>query len=99
MTQLVYMVILDFIESNQEQFAEFCGDESIAWANHKEFKEWLEKRDKSDAKILYELKAKNERLEKEADWLAQAAANNGWHEVRVSPAFMREQARKAVEAV
>lgn len=97
MTQLVYMVILDFIESNQEQFAEFCGDESIAWANHNEFKEWLEKRDKSDAKILYELKAKNERLEKEADWLAQAAANNGWHGVRVSPAFMREQAKKAVE--
>lgn len=71
MTQLVYMVILDFIESNQEQFANFCGDESIAWANHNEFKQWLEQRDKSDAKILYELKAKNERLEKEADWLAE----------------------------
>lgn len=40
-----------------------------------------------------------ERLEREADWLAQAAANNGWHGVRVSPAFMREQAKKAVEAV
>ena len=39
-----------------------------------------------------------ERLEREADWLAQAAANNGWHGVRVSPAFMREQAKKAVEA-
>ena len=38
-----------------------------------------------------------ERLEREADWLVQAAANNGWHETRVSPAFMREQARKAVE--
>lgn len=75
MTQLVYMVILDFIESNQEQFAEFCGDDSIAWANHNEFKEWLEERDKSDAKILYELKANNERLEKEADWLAYMLAN------------------------
>lgn len=37
------------------------------------------------------------RLEKEADWLAQCAANDGWHGVRVSREFMREQARKAVE--
>lgn len=75
MTRLVYMVILDFIESNQEQFAEFCGDESIAWANHNEFKAWLEARDKSDAKILYELKAENERLNKEAHWLALHLSN------------------------
>lgn len=39
------------------------------------------------------------RLEKEADWLAQCAANDGWHGVRVSREFMREQARKAVEEV
>lgn len=44
-----------------------------------------------------QVKARLERLEKEADWLAQAAANDGWHGIRVSPAFMREQARKAVE--
>ena len=46
---------------------------------------------------ILRLRAEVKRLEREADWLAQAAANNGWHEVRVSPAFMREQARKAVE--
>lgn len=44
------------------------------------------------------LRAEVKRLEREADWLAQAAANNGWQELRVSPAFMREQAKKAVEA-
>ncbi len=37
------------------------------------------------------------RLKKEADWLAQYAANGGWHGVRVSREFMREQARKTVE--
>lgn len=49
--------------------------------------------------ITGELRSEVARLNREADWLAQAAANNGWHGVRVSPAFMREQARKAVEAV
>lgn len=48
--------------------------------------------------IMAELRAEAERLEREAQWLAQAAANNGWQGVRVSPAFIREQARKAVEA-
>lgn len=70
MTQGVYMVILEFIQSHQKEFAEFCGDESIAWDNYSDFKKWLEERDKSDAELLYKLNAKNERLEKEADWLA-----------------------------
>lgn len=38
-----------------------------------------------------------ERLEKEADWLATAAANAGWYGRRVSPEDWREAARKAVE--
>lgn len=46
---------------------------------------------------IAELEARISCLEREADWLAQAAANNGWHGVRVSPAFMREQARQAGE--
>lgn len=29
------------------------------------------------------------------EWLAKAAANGGWHGMRVSPAFMREKAEKA----
>lgn len=46
---------------------------------------------------LRQLRETNARLEKEADWLAQSAANNGWHGVRVSPSFMHEKARRAVE--
>lgn len=38
------------------------------------------------------------RLEKEIDWLAQAAANCEWMGRRVSPKFMREAARRAVES-
>lgn len=34
-------------------------------------------------------------LEKEAEWLAQAAANAAWHDMRVSAADMREKARQA----
>lgn len=46
---------------------------------------------------LERLRADVARLEKEADWLAQCAANDGWHGVRVSPDFIRAEARKAVE--
>lgn len=49
-----------------------------------------------DNEIL-RLRAEMERLEKEADWLARAASNNGWHGERVSPEWMRQVARKAVE--
>lgn len=42
---------------------------------------------------------KAKRLEKEIDWLAQAAANCEWMGRRVSPKFMREAARRAVEEV
>lgn len=44
---------------------------------------------------LQRLQAENARLEREADWLAAAAANNGWEGRRVSPEDMREAARKA----
>lgn len=37
------------------------------------------------------------RLEKEADWLAQTAANSGWEGYRTGPERMRDRARKAVE--
>ena len=37
------------------------------------------------------------RLDKEADWLAQTAANSGWEGYRTCPERMRERARKAVE--
>lgn len=50
----------------------------------------------ADIDEILRLRAEVERLEREADWLAKSAANAGWHCVRVSPAFMREQARKAV---
>lgn len=46
-----------------------------------------------------QVKAKLERLEKEADWLAQSAANAGWDGRRVSLKDMREAARRAVEEV
>ena len=42
------------------------------------------------------LRMENVRLEKEADWLAQSAANNGWHNIRVSSDFLRERACEAV---
>lgn len=35
----------------------------------------MEERDKSDAKILYDLKAKNEQLEKELNWFANMQAH------------------------
>lgn len=44
---------------------------------------------------LLRLREENARLRKEADWLAQSVANNGW----ISPEDMREAARKAVEEV
>lgn len=44
------------------------------------------------------LEADRARLEREAQWLARSAANNGWNGVRVSPEFMRDQARQAVSA-
>ena len=37
------------------------------------------------------------RLDKEADWLAQTAANSGWEGYRTGPERMRDRARKAVE--
>lgn len=43
------------------------------------------------------VRQKMERLEKESDWLAQCAANDGWHGVRVSREFMRDEARRAVD--
>lgn len=46
---------------------------------------------------LLRLRKQVKRLEKEIDWLAQAAANCEWMGRRVSPKFMREAARKAVE--
>ena len=46
---------------------------------------------------LIELAERSFRFDREADWLAQSAANNGWYGVRVSPAFMREKAREDVE--
>lgn len=49
-------------------------------------------------KVRRALEAENARLEREAEWLARSAANNGWNGVRVSPEFMRDQARKAVSA-
>lgn len=54
MTQGAYMVILEFIRSHQKEFAEFCGDESIAWDNYSEFVKWLLERDKYDAKMVRE---------------------------------------------
>lgn len=51
----------------------------------------------ADIDEILRLRAEVERLEKETHWLATAAANNGWHGVRVSPEWMREAARKAVE--
>lgn len=48
-------------------------------------------------KTACELGVKIKKLEAEADWLAQAAANAGWHGNRVSAKDMREMARKAVE--
>lgn len=51
----------------------------------------------ADIDEILRLRAEMERVEKEADWLATAAANNGWHGERVSPEWMRETARKAVE--
>lgn len=42
-------------------------------------------------------KKKREQLEKEADWLAQAAANGGMNGWRVSAELYREKARQAVE--
>lgn len=51
----------------------------------------------TDIDEILRLRAEVARLEKEADWLAQCVANDGWHGVRVSREFMREQARKAVE--
>ena len=49
--------------------------------------------DEADQRV----KAKLEHSEEEANWLATAAANAGWHGMRVSPERMREAARKAVE--
>lgn len=49
-----------------------------------------------DNEIL-RLRAEMERLEKEANWLARAASNNRWIGARVSPEWMRDAARKAVE--
>lgn len=46
---------------------------------------------------LLRQREENGRLEKEADWLAQSAANCGWMGRRVSPEDMREAARRAVE--
>lgn len=37
------------------------------------------------------------RLDKEADWLDQTAANSGWEGYRTGPERMRERASKAVE--
>lgn len=51
----------------------------------------------TDINEILRLRAEVERLEKEADWLAQCVANDGWHGVRVSPAFMRKEAQRAVE--
>lgn len=45
------------------------------------------------------LEEKLSRLEREADFLAQYAANESWYGMRVSAAFMREKARKAVEGI
>ena len=42
-----------------------------------------------------ELVARIRELEAQRDWLAQAAANAGWHGVRVGKEYMIEQARMA----
>lgn len=47
--------------------------------------------------VLPELVQRIEQLEKENVWLSRAAANSGWHGVRVSPDFMQKQARVAVK--
>ena len=51
----------------------------------------------ADIDEILRLRADVARLEREADWLAQAAANNGWGGRRVSAGYMREAARQAVE--
>lgn len=45
---------------------------------------------------LKQLREKNARLEKEADYLALCAANNGFEGLRVSPAWMRQEAHRVV---
>lgn len=42
-----------------------------------------------------ELVARIRELESQRDWLAQTAANDGWHGVRVGKEYMIEQARMA----
>lgn len=51
----------------------------------------------ADIDEILRLREEMERLEKEANWLARAASNNGWIGARISPEWMRDAARKAVE--
>lgn len=47
---------------------------------------------KEDTTSLHKEIARQELI---IEWLAKAAANSGWHGLRVSPAFMREKAEEA----
>ena len=75
MTNGVLMVIREFIYENYQDFAKYCGDEKIADGNLHEFKHWLSDVLRSEARDLEALRKDKIRLEKEADWLAEAAAN------------------------
>ena len=87
---------------NGEPLCIVTDDEDVATATHIALSD--PGTTQQDIEEIIKLRAEVERLrgevarlDKEADWLAQTAANSGWEGYRTGPERMRDRARKAVE--
>lgn len=106
-------VITQYTPLKDRTFGYGCGDEFVCDLNDGEYHEYCDDKEQvntaahiaanspdvvmADIDEILRLREKVERLEKEADYLAQCAANVGFEGLRVSPAWMRHEAHRIVE--